>query len=128
VKVKCEVSKLRAVTAGFGAEFDALKSELHVLGGWQSSNFFGDLRKFDVRATPGFVLYPTSLSVLRAPDAPLYEHRLNATLKQPALFEKRITGTAFAEYSVYPVLLPQSSAKVNDNVLGYHELRGEIGV
>jgi outer membrane protein insertion porin family/translocation and assembly module TamA len=40
------------------------------------------------------------------------------------MFEKRTTGVAFTEYSLYPVLLPVPT----QNVLGYHELRGSIGV
>lgn len=124
VTVKCEVSKLRALLVGFGAEFDSLKTDGHLVGGWQSSNFLGGLRKLDVRAKPGLVLYPTRLPTVKPPDHFLYEHRLNATIRQPAFFEKRLTAVGFAEYSVYPVILP----KETESVLGYHELRGEVGV
>lgn len=130
IVVKCEESKLRALVVGIGGEFDALKTDAHLIGGWQSSNFLGGLRKLDVRFKPGIVFYPTRLTTpILAPDKPLYEHRLNATLRQPAFLEKRLTAIGYAEYSVYPVLLPYSNDnKPSENVLGYHELRGEVGV
>lgn len=124
VIVRCEVSKLRALLAGIGGEFDSLKADAHLIGGWQSSNFLGGLRRLDVRFKPGIVFYPTRLPDVQAPEHVLYEHRLNGTLRQPAFLEKRLTAVGFAEYSVYPVILPQPTA----NVLGYHELRGEVGV
>lgn len=124
VRVRCEPSKTRAFLAGFGAEFDSLKTDLHGVVGWQSANFLGDLRKFDTRFKPGVVLYPTRFPTVQQPEELLYEHRLNATMRQPAFLEKRLTGIAYAEYSVYPVILPQPTAAV----LGYHELRGEVGV
>jgi outer membrane protein assembly factor BamA len=124
VVVKCEVSKLRALLVGIGGEFDSLKADAHLVGGWQNSNFLGGLRKLDVRFKPGIVFYPTRLPDVPAPDHFLYEHRLNSTLRQPAFFEKRLTAVGFAEYSVYPVILP----KATENVLGYHELKGEVGV
>ncbi len=124
VTVKCEPSKIHAVVAGGGAEFDSLKTDIHVVGGWQTSNFLGGLRKVDFRVKPGVILYPTRLPTVQPPDALLYEHRITTTFRQPALFEKRLTGLASAEYSVYPVILPTPT----ENVLGYHELRGSIGV
>lgn len=130
VLVKCEVSKLRALLVGIGGEFDQLKADAHLVGGWQSSNFLGGLRKLDVRFKPGIVFYPTRLPPpIPVPEKLLYEHRLNATLRQPAFFEKRLTAIGFAEYSMYPVILPRpSTPQPTDNVLGYHELRGEVGV
>lgn len=123
VTVRTEPSKIRAFLAGFGAEFDSLKTDVHAVAGWQSANFLGGLRRIEIRAKPGVVLYPTRLPTVQAPETLLYEHRLTTTLRQPALFEKRITGIAFAEYSMYPVILPVAT----ERVLGYHELRGEIG-
>lgn len=124
VTVKCEPAKIHALLVGGGAEFDSLKTDVHGVAGWQTANFFGGLRKVDVRVKPGMVLYPTRLPTVQPPDALLYEHRITTTFRQPALFEKRLTGLASAEYSIYPVLLPTPT----ESVLGYHELRGEIGV
>lgn len=124
ITVKAQPAKIRAFLAGAGFELDALKTDLHVQGGWQNGNFFGGLRKLDVRYKPGIVLYPTRFPDLQAPTDVVYEHRLNATLRQPAFFEKRTVGFLRGEYSVYPVLLPT----VTSDLLGYHELRGEVGV
>lgn len=122
--VKCEVAKLRAILLGGGFEFDSLKTDLHLLTGWQSSNWLGGLRRFEIRAKPGIVLYPTRFPDIAAPDELLPETRISASLKQPAMLEKRTTGLTRAEYNAYPVLLPGNTSP---NVLGYHELRGSIG-
>lgn len=127
--VKTEVSKLRTILVGGGIEFDPLRTDVHGLIGWQSSNFLGGLRKFDVRFKPGVVLYPTRLSddfVL--PKKPLFEQRLSSSLAQPGFIEPRTTGFASGEYSVYPVILPTSQNVQSDTVVGYHELRGTVGV
>jgi len=123
--VTCEVSKLRAILAGGGFEFDSLKTDVHGLIGWQSSNFLGGLRRFEVRFKPGIVLYPTRFPEVQAPKKILVEERLNMTLRQPAFLESRTTGLVRAEYNIYPVLLPGSTTQ---DVLGYHEVRGTVGV
>ncbi len=124
--IKCEVAKIRGVLVGMGAELDQLKTDVHLQFGWQNANFLGNLRNFEVRYKPGVVLYPTRFSTdeIQPPEKPLYEHRLQSTLRQPAFFEKRLVGLGRAEYHVYPVLL----GKPTENVLGYHELRGEVGL
>ncbi len=124
ITVKTEPAKIRAFLAGAGVELDSLKADVHVQAGWQNANFLGGLRKLDVRYKPGIVLYPTRFPDLKPPTDPLYEHRLTATLRQPAFIEKRTTGFARAEYNIYPVLLPTAT----ETVLGYHETRGELGV
>lgn len=124
ITVKTEPSKIRAILAGVGAELDSLKTDAHVQIGWQNANFLGGLRKFEVRYKPGLVFYPTRFSFFEAPTDVLYEHRLGTTLRQPAFVEKRTFGFTRAEYSIYPVLL----GKPTENVLGYHELRGEVGL
>lgn len=123
--IKTEVSKLRALLVGGGFQFDSLKTDVHGTIGWQSSNFFGGLRRFEVRFKPGVVLYPTRFPDVQAPQALLPEERLIATLRQPAFVESRTTGLLRAEYNIYPVLLPGSTTQ---NVVGYHELRGTGGV
>lgn len=123
--VTCEVSKLRAILAGGGFEFDSLKTDVHGLIGWQSSNFLGGLRRFEVRFKPGIVLYPTRFPDIQTPEKILVEERLNLTLRQPAFLESRTTGVVRADYNIYPVLLPGST---NQDVLGYHEVRGTVGV
>lgn len=123
--ITCEVSKLHALLVGGGFEFDSLKTDVHGSIGWQSSNFFGGLRRFDVKLKPGIVLWPTRFPEIQVPTKILVENRLNATLRQPAFIESRTTGVARADYNIYPVLLPGSTSQ---NVIGYHEVRGTIGV
>jgi outer membrane translocation and assembly module TamA len=124
ITVKAQPAKLRAFLVGAGVELDSLKTDVHTQIGWQNSNFLGGLRKLDLRYKPGLVLYPTRFPDLLPPTDPLYEHKINASLRQPAFVEKRTIGFTRAEYSIYPVLLPTAT----ENVLGYHELRGEVGV
>lgn len=124
ITVKTQPAKIRAFLAGGGIELDSLKADLHVQAGWQNANFFGGLRKFEVRYKPGIILYPTRFPDLQPPTDVVYEHRLNAKIRQPAFFEARTVGFVGGEYSVYPVLLPT----VTKDLLGYHELRGEVGV
>lgn len=122
--VRTEQAKLRTLTAGAGIEFDFIKTDVHGQLGWQNSNFFGGLRRFDITAKPGLVLYPTRIQKLVAPSDPLFESRLLATLRQPSFVESRTTGTVRAEYNVFPVLFPD----VTDDLVGYHEVRGELGL
>jgi outer membrane protein insertion porin family/translocation and assembly module TamA len=123
--VSCEVSKLRAVLAGGGFEFDSLKTDAHLLVGLQSSNFLGGLRRLDMRFKPGVVLYPTRFPDVEAPKKLLLESQVDLTLRQPAFVESRTTGLVRADYNIYPVLLPGATTQ---NVLGYHEVRGTVGV
>ena len=123
--ITCEVSKLRALLVGGGLEFDSLKTDVHGTIGWQSSNFLGGLRRFEVKFKPGLVLYPTRFPEIQTPEKVLFEERLNVTLRQPAFVESRTTGVARAEFNVYPVLLPGSTSQ---NVIGYQEVRGTLGV
>lgn len=127
ITVRAQPAKIRAILLGGGVELDQLKADAHAQVGWQNGNFLGGLRKLDLRYKPGIVLYPTRFPELLAPTDPLYEHRLTGSLRQPAFVERRTTGQARAEYNVYPVLLPFRSDPSRD-VLGYHELRGELGV
>jgi outer membrane translocation and assembly module TamA len=126
VTVRCVPAKLRALLAGGGLQIDQRATEVHGLIGWQNANFLGGLRKLDVRFKPGVVLFPMRLPEFQAPAHPLYQHRILATLRQPALFERRTTGLLHAEYNVYPVLFPGTLA--SDDVPGYHEIRSEVGL
>ena len=128
VTVKAQQSKLKAVLAGMGVELDQLKTDLHLQVGWQNANFFGGLRKLDVRYKPGIVIYPIRINNVETPIRPLYEHRLSSTLRQPGFIEKRTTGFLRAEYNLYPVLLPKKKDELDNVVLGYHEPRGVIGL
>lgn len=122
--VKCEVAKLHTLLMGGGFEFDSLKTDLHALVGWQNTNYLGGLRRFDIKWTPGVVLFPTRFPDVEAPEKLLYESKVSASLRQPAFLESRTTGVVRTEYSIFPVLLPGDQK----NVVGYHEIRGSVGV
>lgn len=126
LRVRTEPSKLRALVLGFGLQFDQIKADVHGTIGWQSSNFLGGLRKLDVRFKPGVVLYPTRLPDVRKPEEFLFEQRLTASVRQPALIERRTQGVLTAEYSTYPILLP--GRLDTGRLAGYHEVRGEGGL
>lgn len=126
ITVRCVPAKLRALLAGGGLQLDQRAAEAHVLVGFQSANFLGGLRRLDVRYKPGIVFYPTRIPELAAPEHPLYQHRILATLRQPALFERRTTGLLHAEYNLYPVLV--TGNRLGGDVPGYHEIRAEAGL
>jgi len=73
--VTCEVSKLRALLLGGGLRVRLSEDDVHGLIGWQSSNFLGGLRRFEVRFKPGVVLYPTRFPDVQAPSELLFEER-----------------------------------------------------
>ena len=122
--LKCEIAKLHTLRIGGGFEFDSLKTDLHTVLGWQNTNFAGGLRRFDIKWKPGIVLFPTRFPDIEAPEKILLEQKFSAAIRQPAFLESRTTGILRSEYSVFPVLLPGKQT----NVLGYHELRGAVGV
>src|SRR5208282_2956902 len=56
--VRVEPAKRHQLTLGGGVEFDPLKTDLHLLVGWDDHNFLGGLRSFHAEVKPGVVLYP----------------------------------------------------------------------
>ncbi|MCL2723523.1 MAG: BamA/TamA family outer membrane protein [Polyangiaceae bacterium] len=123
--VRTEPSKLKTIVAGFGSELDNVRTDVHGVIGWQSANFLGGLRKFDIRFKPGFDLYPTLLTSSENTRKILYEQRITSSIRQPAFIEGRTTGVVSAEYGIFPVLLPNNNSPA---VVGYHEARGSLGV
>lgn len=122
--IKCEVAKLHTLSMGGGFEFDSLKTDLHLLVGWQNTNWLGGLRRFDIKWKPGIVLFPTRFPDIQAPEKILLEQKVTASVRQPGFLESRTTGIVRSEYSIFPVLLPGDQK----NVLGYHEIRGAVGI
>jgi outer membrane protein assembly factor BamA len=127
IVIKVEPSRLRTVRLGGGVEFDQLRADVHGLVGWESKNFLGGLRDFQVTFKPGVVLYPTRINNFHVPERFFPEERLNAELRQPGFLEARTTGFVRPEFNVFPVLL-NTEAKTRDPVLGYAEFRGAVGV
>ena len=126
VHFRVEPTKLRQLRFGGGIELDEIKTEVHLLAGWEDHDFFGDLRDFSVDFTPGVVFYPTRISDLVAPSSVFPEERLRAQLKQPAFLEARTEGFVRSEVNVFPLLVETSPAP-NDPVVGYLELKGAVG-
>ncbi|WP_394847287.1 BamA/TamA family outer membrane protein [Pendulispora brunnea] len=127
ITVKVEPARLRTVRLGGGFEFDQLRADVHGLVGWESKNFLGGFRSFQVTLKPGLVFYPTRINNLVAPERFFPEEKLRAELRQPGFLEARTTGFVRPEFNVFPVLL-NPDAKTPDPVLGYAEFRGSVGV
>ncbi|HEY5374259.1 MAG TPA: POTRA domain-containing protein, partial [Polyangiaceae bacterium] len=89
IKVTVELSKLKAIHLGAGAEVDSVKSELHLVGGWEHRNFLGGLRSLTFEVKPGVVLFPTRFPSLHTPTNYLPEGRFNAGFRQPGFLEAR---------------------------------------
>ena len=127
VVVKVEPTRLRTIRLGAGVEFDATKTDLHLISGWESKNFLGGFRDFRVDFKPGVVLYPLRINNWVAPTRLFPEEKLRAELRQPGFIEARTNGVLRPEFNVFPVLL-NPNAKERDPVLGYAEFRGSAGV
>ncbi len=127
VVVRVEPSKLKSVRLGGGAEVDALRSEVHVIAGWEDLNFFGGLRRFSTELVPGVVLFPTHLPTFAAPEFLLPQVKLRSELREPGFLEPRTHGLVSAQGSIYPVLL-SPDAIAGAPILGYRELRASVGL
>jgi outer membrane protein insertion porin family/translocation and assembly module TamA len=127
IVVKVEPSRLRTIRLGGGIEFDALKTDIHGLVGWEDRNFLGGMRMFSVQLRPGVVLYPLRINNITAPNHLLPEERLRVELRQPGFIEARTNGFIRPNLDTYPVLInpnPPSDAPV----LGYIEAHASAGV
>src|SRR4029077_11230124 len=88
--VTLERAKLHQITLGGGIEFDPIKTDLHLLLGWENRNFLGGFRNFHIELKPGVVLYPLRMQTpLDKPTNLLPEEKLRMELRQPGLFEAR---------------------------------------
>ena len=77
--MKVEPTRLRQITLGGGVEIDEIKTDVHLLGGWEDHNFLGGLRDFSVTFKPGVVLYPLRIDNLGARCSRLLEERLQTS-------------------------------------------------
>ena len=127
ILVKLEPSRLRTIRLGGGLEFDALKTDVHGIIGWEDRNLFGGLRSFSVAFRPGVVLYPMRVNNLVVPTSPLPEERLRVELKQPGFLEARTNLFERPEFNIYPVLL-NPNPPPNERVIGYGEFRNAVGL
>ena len=125
--VQVEPTKLRAVRLGAGGEFDEIKTDVHLLMGWEDHDLLGGLRDFSVDLKPGLVLYPTSVSDFRAPTDFFPEEWLRLRFRQPSFLEARTSGFVQPEFNVYPLLV-ESNPSNTQPVVGYLEPKLAVGV
>lgn len=127
VRVVVEPMELRTVALGGGVQVDPIRTDVHAQATWEDRNFLGGLRRFEIAARPGLVLYPTRIPSLEWPTAYLPEGRLRAQLTQPGFLEARTRGLLRAEISAYPLLL-SPRVDSDDQLLGYREIRGGLAL
>ncbi|HEY5146130.1 MAG TPA: BamA/TamA family outer membrane protein [Polyangiaceae bacterium] len=125
--VHVEPAKLRLTRLGGGAEFDAIKTEIHGLVGWEDHDFLGGLRDFTVEFKPGAVLYPARIGDCCGVSDVLPEERLRLQLRQPGFLEARTVGFIQPEFNVYPLQL-ESNPIPTDPVVGYVEPKAGLGL
>jgi outer membrane protein insertion porin family/translocation and assembly module TamA len=127
VRVRLEPSRLRTIKLGGGIEFDALKSDVHAMAGWEDRNFLGGLRTFSIQFRPGVVLYPLRFNNIVVPEKLLPEERLRLELRQPGFLEARTNGFVRPEFNVQALLL-NPNPPPGQRVIGYAESRNAVGV
>lgn len=127
IKIKLEPSRLRTLRLGGGIQFDALKTDVHGIFGWESRNFLGGLRTFSVSFRPGVVFYPIRVNNITAPEKFLPEERLRFELRQPGFIEKRTNGFIRPEFNVQGLFIDPDPPP-NARVLGYAEFRNGVGL
>ena len=127
VHVKVEPAKLRSLKLGGGLEFDAIKTDIHGIVGWEDRNFLGGMRTYSVSLKPGVVLYPLRVNNFVWPSRLLPEFKLRNELRQPGFIEARTTGFVRPELNLFPVLLRTNPGK-DDPIRGYLEFKAGTGV
>jgi outer membrane protein assembly factor BamA len=125
--VKVEPTRLREITFGGGVEIDEIKTDLHLVAGWEDHNFAGGLRDFSVTFKPGVVLYPVRIDNLQGPITPLPEEWFKTELRQPGFLEARTTGFIRPEANIFPLLV-EVDPPANAPVVGYREIKIPIGL
>jgi outer membrane protein assembly factor BamA len=103
--VKTEPTRLRQITLGGGVEIDEIKTDVHLVAGWEDHNFLGDLRDFAVTFKPGVVLYPLRIDNIQSHVQPLPEEWLQTEIKQPGFIEARTTGFVRPQFNIFPLLV-----------------------
>ena len=125
--VRVEKAKLRSVHVGGGVLIDALKSDIHLTLGWEDQSFLGGLRKLQLEAVPGVVLYPTRFPTFDKPEQLLPKGRVRAEFRQPGFIEARSNAVVKGQLNVYPVLISPERDPLAP-VLGYRDYRASVGM
>ncbi len=127
LKVSVEPTALRTVRIGGGVELDEIKTDIHLIAGWENHNFLGGLRDLNIEDQPGIVPYPLRLGLSASQYYPLPENRLRVQFRQPSFLEARTNAFVKPELNVYPFLV-QPSPPANAPVVGYLETKVAVGV
>ncbi len=127
IRVRLEKAKLRAIRVGGGLLVDTLKSDVHLTFGWENQSFLGGMRKLELEAVPGVVLYPTRFPTFQAPQQLLPEGRLRTEFRQPGFPTGRSNLLVKGQVAAYPVLLT-SEPDTEAPILGYLDYRAALGV
>ncbi len=125
--VEVAPANLRLLRLGGGAEFDAIKTDVHGLIGWEDHNFLGGLRDFSVELKPALVFYPTRVNNFTTPTNLLPAERLRVQYRQPGFLEARTVGFIQPEFNVFPLLV-ETNPLPNSPVVGYVEPKGSVGL
>jgi outer membrane translocation and assembly module TamA len=125
--VEVEPANLRLLRLGGGAEFDAIKTDVHGLIGWEDHNFLGGLRDFSVELKPALVFYPTRVGNFKAPTNLLPGERLRVQFRQPGFLEARTVGFFQPEFNVFPLLV-ETNPVPDSPVVGYVEPKASFGL
>ncbi len=124
---KVEPSHLRQIRLGGGVEIDEIKTDLHLVAGWEDRNFLGGLRDFGATFRPGVVLYPIRINNWQGPIKPLPEERFQMRLAQPGFLEARTSGVLRPELNVFQLLV-EVNPPAGAPVVGYIEAKVPVGV
>jgi outer membrane protein assembly factor BamA len=125
--VKVEPTRLRQITLGGGIELDQIKTDLHLIAGWEDHNFLGGLRHFSATFKPGVVLYPYRIANWTGTFRPLPEEWTKVELRQPGFLEARTDAFVRPEFNVFPMLVELNPDPANP-VIGYREVKLPVGV
>jgi outer membrane protein assembly factor BamA len=124
VRVFVEPSRLRHLRVGGGLEFDAIKTDVHLLAGWEDQNFMGGLRSLSINFRPGAVLYPLRVNHWVMPKRILPEERLRVQFRQPGFLEARTNWYVRPEFNVFPMIFSIPTETENTtSIVGYRELK-----
>ena len=124
IRVFVGAGTMQSVHFGALAEVDTVRGLAGLRVGWESRNFLGGMRHFTADATPGLTLYPLSTTDVGLKVLPGVLSSIR--LEQPAFIDALTTGFIEGNVNVYPVLYSDFSP--GDNIIGFEEVKGAVGV
>ena len=103
VVIDVREAPFRTVRAGGGVGLDPTRQEVRTIAEYANRNFFGDLRRFTLRAKLGWAFLPSAFAVLRDDRTQVLRSEpiftLTSEFEQPHLFFPTVTGQLSAELS-----------------------------